>query len=479
MDKNNNVFLIVLDTVKKNGMSVYNRNKDTTPFLEELSRESVVFNNAVSQAPWTLPSHASMFTGKYPSEHGAVQENPHLDTQPTIASKLTNQGYKCGLFSANAWISPQTGLTHGFDVEENFISTMPSPVRRMTSKVWKRFTSNRRLKPLAKRITSFISFIHRKYAGKKIESYTPDILSEAEDFISNNRDQSIFTCINLLDAHLPYTPKDEYIPSDLQEHDLCLDSKKYNSGVTDIEDDEWNDIRRLYEGEIEYLDHKMSEFIEFLKSQDLYQDSMIIVVSDHGELHGKGGVYGHEFAMYDELLNVPLMIKTPEESPGQDDSTVETMDLYHTILEFAGCDDYVEERSIFSSNYREEKSEDLQFPEYAFSEYSKPMIVLHQIEKMAKRNNTKVEDDMYRSSMKSVWSKDGKYIHRSKVGDLLFSYDENLNEDENIIDEDHDLDHIGVLQEHSRTSEVDVERKGVEAIDSSIEDRLEDLGYLE
>lgn len=479
MSNQNNIFFIILDTVRKNSTSLYNSDKDTTPFLEELSEDSIVFENAVSQAPWTLPSHASMFTGKYPSEHGAVQENPHLDEQPTVASILKAEGYKCGLFSANAWISSQTGLTHGFHVEENFLGSIPSPIQRIGSTVWKKFTANDKLKPLAKRISSFISFIHRRYTGRRIESYTPEILSEAKEFVLKNEDDRIFTCINLLDAHLPYTPKDEYVPSDLEEHDLCLDSKKYNSGVVEISDNEWDDIERLYEAEIQYLDNKISEFIGFLKSKDMYDESTIVIASDHGELHGKGGIYGHEFAMYDELLNVPLLIKTPDKECRRSEQTVETMDLFHTILDQVGCDDYVESRSIISDNYRKEKTENLQFPEYAFSEYSKPMIVLHQVEKIADRNGFEIEDDTYRSSMKSVRSSNGKYIYRSEVEDLLFSYEESPGESHNIIEEDHELDHMMILQKHDRTSEIDVEKKGVKAIDDSIEDRLEDLGYLE
>lgn len=478
MDSHSNVFLIILDTVRKKSTSVYNDEKDTTPFLSSFSNDTVVFENAVSQAPWTLPSHASMFTGKYPSEHGAVQENPHLSKQPTLASQLGNQGYRCGVFSANAWISPHTGLTYGFDTKENFLGSMPSPIHNISSRVWKRFTSSDRLKPLAKRLSSFISYVHRKFTGKRIESYTPDILSEAKNYVSNNEEYDMFVCINLLDAHLPYTPKDEYVPSDI-DRDVCLDSKQYNAGVADISEQNWENIRQLYEGEIRYLDDKVSEFIQFLKEQDMYDDSMIIVASDHGELHGKGGVYGHEFAMYDELLNVPLMIKRPNGESDTISENVEMMDLYHTVLEFAGSEDFVPERSIFNSSYRNSESENLQFPDYAFSEYSKPMIALHQIEKIAKKKGLNIDNDMYRSSMKSVRDRNGKYIYRSEVDDLLFSYENDPDENDNIMGDGNSSRYISVLNRHNRTSKVDVERKGVDAIDDSIEDRLEELGYLE
>lgn len=465
------MFLIVLDTVRSRSTSVYNIGKNTTPFLEDFSEDSTVFENAISQAPWTLPSHASMFTGKYPNEHGAVQENPYMDEQQTIASKLSSEGYVCGVFSANAWISPHTGLTYGFDVQENFLGSIPYPISRISSKAWRKFNASNRLQPIVKKISSFISAVHRKFTGKKFDSYTPDIMSEAQDFVLDNKENDMFICMNLLDAHLPYTPDEEYIDSD-KDINVCLDSKKYNAGVVEISDESWDYIEELYDAEIRYLDDKISEFVQFLKDEGIYEESMITIVSDHGELHGKGGIYGHEFGMHNELLNVPLLIKSPGYNTDNVDKIVELMDIYHTILDFVGHEEYVEERSMISNNYRKQSSDALQYPSYGFSEYSKPMIALHQIEKIAKDNGTSIDDDTYRSSMKSVRNLNGEYIYRSEVEDLFASFGDNKegSSDSKVYRE--------TLNNHNRTSEVDVDRKGIGAIDDSIEDRLEELGYI-
>jgi hypothetical protein len=199
---------------------------------------------------------------------------------------------------------------------------------------------------------------------------------------------------------------------------------------------------------------------------------MITIVSDHGELHGKGGIYGHEFGMHNELLNVPLLIKSPGYNTDNVDKIVELMDIYHTILDFVGHEEYVEERSMISNNYRKQSSDALQYPSYGFSEYSKPMIALHQIEKIAKDNGTSIDDDTYRSSMKSVRNLNGEYIYRSEVEDLFASFGDNKegSSDSKVYRE--------TLNNHNRTSEVDVDRKGIGAIDDSIEDRLEELGYI-
>lgn len=109
-NENKNVLLVVMDTARKKNLTPYGYERNTTPFLEDFSEESVVFDNAISQAPWTLPSHASMFTGEYPSQHGATQESPYLEKEDTLASHMSDEGYRTAIYSANAWISPHTGL---------------------------------------------------------------------------------------------------------------------------------------------------------------------------------------------------------------------------------------------------------------------------------------------------------------------------------------------------------------------------------
>ncbi len=110
-----NVLFVVMDTVRKDHLGPYGYQRDTTPGLDAFAEEATVFENAVAPAPWTLPVHASMFTGMYPSQHGANQENPYLEGATTLAQSLSAEGHDTACYSSHAWITPYTHLTDGFD----------------------------------------------------------------------------------------------------------------------------------------------------------------------------------------------------------------------------------------------------------------------------------------------------------------------------------------------------------------------------
>lgn len=479
------VYLIITDTAKKQHLSAYGYERLTTPFLEDFQDESIKFTNAVSQSPWTLPSHASMFTGKYPSEHGAVQENPYMESQETVSSLLEENGYKTGIFSANAWISPHTGLAQNFGRKENFIGNLPDTLERLTSYAWKKSNENKYLSGLADKVASAISWVHNNVIGQKYDSYTPQIMESARNFVKQNKDEEKFVCMNLLDPHLPYDPPIESIREfrDLDEKpEVCLDQNKYNSGATDIDEDEWEKIKLLYDAEIRYADEKIEDFIQFLKSEGEYENSLIIICSDHGELHGGNDLYGHQFGLYEDLINVPLFVKHPDGSSGESNQLVELMDLFHTIIDFTGVDDgFNSGRSIINSDYR--SSDKVQYPNYAFSEYSKPLVVLEQLEKSASKNGLEIPDNSrYKSEMISVRGQNAKYIYRSNTDDELYPFTDGKVGDDNILHSDTELNvehYLDIANGFERVGNVDVESVGTDAIDNSIKDRLDNLGYLE
>ena len=111
-----NVLFVVMDTVRKDHLTPYGYDRLTTPGLERFAEEARVYEQAVAPAPWTLPVHASLFTGIYPSGHRATQEDPYLpDEVTTLAESLSAAGYPTACYSSNAWITPYTRLTAGFD----------------------------------------------------------------------------------------------------------------------------------------------------------------------------------------------------------------------------------------------------------------------------------------------------------------------------------------------------------------------------
>ena len=120
-----NVLFVVMDTVRKDHLGPYGYDEPTTPGLDDFATEATVFEQAVAPAPWTLPVHASLFTGLYPHQHGADQENPYLEGTTTLAQTLSAAGYDTACYSSNAWITPYTRLTDGFDDQDNFFEVLP------------------------------------------------------------------------------------------------------------------------------------------------------------------------------------------------------------------------------------------------------------------------------------------------------------------------------------------------------------------
>ena len=269
---------------------------------------------------------------------------------------------------------------------------------------------------------------------------------------------------------------------------MCQNSKEYNSGARDISESEFEDIRRLYDAEIRHMDAELDRLFSHLKETDQWEDTLVVVCADHGELHGEHGLYGHEFGIYDPLVNVPLIVKTPGEEGGRDDTQVEMQDLYHTVLDFTGVSAGRGEpldttRSLLSGDYR-----DFADGEYAFVEYHRPVVELKQLETKAEEAGiTLDEESRYYSRMRAARRTDGKYIRNERTTDEAYRIDTDAGErDDRIDDPDEVIEEIeATLREfETRVGETwdddyDPDADVLGEMDGTAKDRLQDLGYLE
>ncbi|PSP71001.1 sulfatase, partial [Halobacteriales archaeon QH_6_68_27] len=267
------------------------------------------FDEAVAPAPWTLPVHASLFTGLYPSQHEATQENPYLEGATTLAESLSAAGYATACYSSNAWITPYTNLTDGFDDQDNFFQVMPGDfLSGPLARAWKVMNDDPRLRKLADGLVELGNTAHEYFArGEGGDSKTPAIVDRVQGFVEDAESdgREWFTFVNLMDAHLPYHPPEEFAEEfapGVDSTEVCQNSKEFNSGARDIDDEEWDDIRSLYDAEIAYLDHPLGRLFDWLKETDRWAETMVVVCADHGELHGEHDLYGHEFCIYDPLV---------------------------------------------------------------------------------------------------------------------------------------------------------------------------------
>ncbi|MFQ3295416.1 MAG: arylsulfatase A-like enzyme, partial [Natrialbaceae archaeon] len=449
-DAPGNVLFVVMDTVRKDHLSVYGYDRATTPGLETVAEEAAVFEEAVAPAPWTLPVHASMFTGLYPSQHGASQENPYLEGATTLAESLS-ETHATACYSSNAWITPYTHLTDGFDDQDNFFEVMPGEfLSGPMARGWKALNDNDSLRRVADWLVSVGNRFHEYFANSEgADSKTPQVIDRTKEFINDadDRDDSFFAFINLMDAHLPYHPPEEYqreFAPDVDSTEVCQNSKEYNCGARSIDDGEWTDIQGLYDAEIRHMDAELTRLFDWLKAEDLWEDTMVVVAADHGELFGEHDLYGHEFGIYDPLVNVPLLIKQPDLPPERREDQVELIDLYYTVLDHTGVEapdatqPFDPTRSLLSDEYRDfEAGPDHDHSvtidsDYAFVEYYRPVVELKQLENKAEAAGIELdEDSRYYSRMRAARRPDGKYIRNERIADECYHLDENAGENEN------------------------------------------------
>jgi len=510
-----NVLFVVTDTVRKSHLSVYGYDRPTTPNLADFAEDATVFEEAVAPAPWTLPVHASLFTGLYPTQHGATQENPYLEGATTLAESLSAAGYATCCYSSNAWITPYTNLTDGFDDQDNFFQVMPGEfLSGPLSRAWKAMNDNPALRRVADALVELGNTVHEHLeSGGGGDSKTPAIVDRTQDFIEDSEadGEEWFAFVNLMDAHLPYHPPEafaeEFAPG-VDSTAVCQNSKEYNCGARDIDDEEWEDIEGLYDAEIAYIDHHLGRLFEWLRDTDRWEDTMVVVAADHGELHGEHDLYGHEFCIYDPLVNVPLLVKHPDLPAERDErNQVELQDLYHTVLDHAGTDaaaggePFDPARSLLGEEYRDFAAVDdpggqTRFPahddgeldDYAFVDYHRPVVELRQLESKAAAAGIELdEDSRFYSRMRAARRPDGKVIRNERVADEAYRLDTDPDERGDLAGSDDDDDVIVATETALSDFESEMDGEWDDHTDDDVlddmgeeaKDRLSDLGYIE
>ena len=518
-DAPSNVLFVVLDTVRKDRLGPYGYERDTTPTLDAFAAgdDVNVYEEAVAPAPWTMPSHASMFTGMYPSRHGASQENPYLEGVTTLAQQVSAAGYATACYSSNTWITPYTNLTDGFDDQSNFFGILPDDfLSGPLARAWRAMNDNDTLRKLADRLVQFGNTAHEYFASDGgNDSKTPAVVDRTQSFVSDAEDagDDWFTFINLMDAHLPYHPPEKFrqqFAPDADPTTVCQNSKEYNSGARDIGDSEWDAIRGLYDAEIAHIDSELGRLFDWLQETGRWDDTTVIVCADHGELHGEHDLYGHEFALYDQLVNVPLMVRHPANDGERVDETVELLDLYHTVLdtldvaadEPAAPDEeavaFDPTRSLLRAG---RPFEDATEPDpgqaaapdgtYGFVEYSRPIVELKQLESKAAAAGIDLsEDSRFYARMRAARRPDGKYVRIDRTDDEAFRLDEDPDEQFNRAGTDDAViqrveQHLAAFEEAAGGAWADADSVDTDGddpladMDDDAKDRLRDLGYVE
>ncbi len=275
-----NVILISIDTLRADYLKLYSDHGVVTPNIEALARTGVVFDNAIAQVPYTLPSHCTLFTGNYPSSHG-VRDNVRdvlPESMPTLAGLFRNAGYQTAGFAGSMVLSRQTGLGRGFDHYDDTFSRAD---------------------------------VHGEDLGA-IERPAEDVLASFQDWFSKrNRAQNFFAFLHFYDPHSPYAPP-----------------AAFDSGS--------GDMKELYRGEIRYVDSVLGELFATLKNETVWDNTVIVLTSDHGEMLLDHAEFGHGFFVYQQALHVPFILRDPGNKQGiRIRDVVQLADVAPTLLQAA------------------------------------------------------------------------------------------------------------------------------------------------
>jgi len=312
-----NVILLTLDTTRADHLACYGYPGVRTPNLDSLARRGVLFEQAATNSPLTLPAHCSILTGMYPTYHGVrINGNTALnEEQTTIAEVLSGQGYQCGAFIGAFVLDGRWGLRQGFQHYDD-------------------------------------QFDLKKYKHidlGAVQRPGNEVMDIALDWLEKQKNSPFFAWIHLYDPHTPYDPPEPY-------------RSEYGP----------KSLHGLYDGEIAFMDEQIGRCLSWLENNGLDKSTILILVGDHGEGLGSHGEGTHGYFIYDYAIHVPLIIVTPfEELRGvRVSSQVRIIDIFPTLMDIAAVIPPAETqgRSLLPLMFRPQKEED----EFAYAESMSP-----------------------------------------------------------------------------------------------------------
>jgi arylsulfatase A-like enzyme/tetratricopeptide (TPR) repeat protein len=303
-----NVILITLDTTRADHLGCYGSREVRTPVLDGLARRGVLFEQAATAAPLTLPAHATILTGMYPTYHGVrVNGNTALnDGQTTLAEVFAAEGYSCGAFIAAFVVDGRWGLKQGFSLYDDRLDMTRSK--------------------------------HIDLGA--IQRPGNEVVDSALAWLDGRKDAPFFAWIHLYDPHLPYEPPEPY---------------RAEYGGTGP--------AGLYAGEVAFMDEQIGRLVAWLERTGLDRSTVLVLVGDHGEGLGSHGEGSHGYFIYDYAIHVPLIVVAPLQ--GLQDKRVGcqvgTVDVFPTVLELAGLDrgSEVQGRSLVPVMFRPRSGRDV------------------------------------------------------------------------------------------------------------------------
>ncbi len=347
-----NLVLVVLDTTRADAILA----PDGLPAIADLRGRGMTFTRALSAAPWTLPSHGSLFSGLLPFEHGMTGELAVADgrLRPVggrirelagrwLPARLQEAGYETFAASANPWITPRMGWDLGFDSFRETWQDVRTPRWQVDAAPKRRSRTSWMPRPLA-RAATWSRRAAQAGAGRKDSGAVEAVGAFRAWADGRDRTRPYFAFFNFMEAHLPYLPPRPFGPRGTAKRVRAagLNGRltnefvgRYNVGRAELEPDDLGFLATLYRDEIRYLDLRLADLAAEI---DATGDAVLVVVGDHGEHLGEHHLLGHQASLGDKLLHVPLIVTGPPDlvPRGERAETVSTVRVPSTLERLAG-----------------------------------------------------------------------------------------------------------------------------------------------
>ncbi|MDH3734778.1 MAG: sulfatase-like hydrolase/transferase [Gemmatimonadota bacterium] len=329
-----NIILLVLDTVRARSLGLHGGPEWVSPNIDALATSSVVFDNAIATSPWTLPSHASMFTGRWPHELSVGWSSPLDSAEPTLAEFLASRGYATAGFVANlSYTSRPFGLSRGFARYEDFPVTVGQTV--LSTSLGRVLTTMDGLRA----VLDNHELLNRKTARR--------INADFLDWLDGRPDGPFFAFLNYFDAHEPYEPpgplRERVAPGYVRDnmghrHNLLRGINARRLLKAEMPEGDIPLELALYEATINALDAEIGVLMGDLAVRGLLDNSVLILTSDHGEHMGEHGIFEHGQTLYEAAVHVPLIVRPPTGIDGgrRVPRPVSIRDIPATLIELTG-----------------------------------------------------------------------------------------------------------------------------------------------
>jgi len=461
-----NIAIIILDSCRADRL--FNRDVRIFRFLRRFKRDAIFFRNAYTTAPWTLPSHTTLFTGLYASEHGLqsgfeganLRLSTHISTLPEL---LKDMGYSTGGFCSNPWIGRSSGLNRGFDlfVEYDFEVTRGTPSGGLLSGLSRFHRGVRRVMGERR-----LPIIRRPYVSKTM-------VNGAMKWIYGQRNEPWFLFLNLMDPHNPYQPPKRFIRQVAGNSGNFLHRKAFNRMLDEYlrgdrppDDVLLENTNVYYNASLAHADFQIGRLVSFLKQRGLLENTLLFILSDHGKTLGEYNRKTFPLHYITDLnIHIPLLFFDPGHNAAEVDHPASLIDIHYTILHRLGL------RAGLNNNLMRPTLEDrMKEPSgrYVFSEVWLPYCGKY------------VQDP---DEVQLVTNGRYKLLISKKLGEILIDRTQDTEERTNFavqqpqrvhkLKEELDIWRDGMVIQQGASDQF-----GVEDMDQEVRAHLEGLGYL-